>query len=206
VTEKHRSYQVPKSPARSEQIIRQSRFIGVVGRADCRERVDAERETLAKLHPKAHHICWAYIAGPPGSAERGANDDGEPRGTAGRPMLTVLEHSGFGEIWAAVVRYFGGIKLGKGGLIRAYTSSVQQAIKELESEEKQPMLHIRLYLDYNLLPLCESLVNETNITVVERIFTGQVMLLLQVPQSAHGKFMRQVFAVTSGNARFELDE
>src|SRR6185437_606076 len=80
----------------------------------------------------ATHNCWAYVAGPPGSTSRvGMSDAGEPHGTAGRPMLTVLLHSGVGEIAAVVTRYYGGTKLGTGGLVKAYGGSVQLALESL---------------------------------------------------------------------------
>ena len=134
------------------------------------------------------------------------SDDGEPRGTAGRPMLTVLDHSGYGEIWAAVVRYFGGIKLGKGGLIRAYTSSLQQALARLESIEKQPLLQFRLCLDYNLLPLCERLLAESGGSVIKRSFSDTVVLELQLPESSSEAFVRKMITVSGGKARCEVHE
>lgn len=206
MTDKIATYLIPKSPVCCEQIIKQSRFICHIGHAGSRDHVLARCAELSTDHPKANHVCWAYICGAPGSPERGMSDDGEPKGTAGRPMLTVLEYSGYGEIWVAVVRYFGGIKLGKGGLIRAYTSSVQQALAMVESEKIQPMLQFRLCLDYNHLPLCESLLNESEclgVLVIERIFTDKVELILRLPESEHDSFTKKITAITSGKARFE---
>lgn len=206
MTDKRTTYLIPQALIFCEQTIKQSRFICYIGHTDSKDHVLSELEKLAVNHPKANHICRAYIAGPPGSSERGISDDGEPRGTAGRPMLAVLEHSGFGEIWTAVIRYFGGIKLGKGGLIRAYTSSVQQALALLESVEKQPMLQFHLRLDYNLLPLCEKLLEESDAQIIGRTFTEQVILDLQVPESAYETFTEKVMAISSGKARFDINE
>lgn len=111
-------------PVRAELTIRRSRFIGCVepveGRAAALRRV-AE---LRAEHPQAAHVCWALLAG----GESAANDDGEPGGTAGRPMLEVLRHQDLEGVLATVVRYFGGVKLGAGGLVRAYTDAVAQAL------------------------------------------------------------------------------
>jgi len=200
------SYPIPKAAASAEQTVRASRFICHVGPASSLKEVTAELDRLASIHPKANHICWACIIGPPGSPERAMSDDGEPRGTAGRPMLTVLDHSGYGEIWAAVVRYFGGIKLGKGGLIRAYTSSLQQALARLESIEKQPLLQFRLCLDYNLLPLCERLLAESGGSVIKRSFSDTVVLELQLPESSSEAFVRKMITVSGGKARCEVHE
>lgn len=115
-------------PAHSDLQIRKSRFIGcvepVAGRAAAVQRVSA----LRAAHPGAAHVCWALMAG----GESAAVDDGEPNGTAGRPMLDVLRHHDLEGVLATVVRYFGGVKLGAGGLVRAYTDAVAQALLEAE--------------------------------------------------------------------------
>lgn len=119
-------------PACSELLIRKSRFIGCVqpvsGRVQAQEIVAA----LHAAHPGAAHVCWALLAG----GESAAQDDGEPSGTAGRPMLEVLRHQQLEGVLATVVRYFGGVKLGAGGLVRAYTDAVAQA---LLGAEKLPL-------------------------------------------------------------------
>ena len=112
------------SPAHSELILKKSRFLCCVepmaSRALAQERVQA----LRRQHPGATHVCWALLAG----GQSAANDDGEPGGTAGRPMLDVLRHQDLEGVLATVVRYFGGGKLGAGGLVRAYTDAVAQAL------------------------------------------------------------------------------
>lgn len=109
----------PDNPHRTEAVIRRSRFLAqgchCVSRADAIKFVDAIRA----VNPDATHNCWAYQAGAPGdTAAIGSSDDGEPRGTAGRPMLNALLHSGIGQICVVVSRWFGGVKLGVGGLAR----------------------------------------------------------------------------------------
>lgn len=108
----------------SELVIKKSRFIGCVqsvgGRAEAQDIVGA----LRAAHPGAAHVCWALLAG----GQSAAVDDGEPGGTAGRPMLDVLRHQDLDGVLATVVRYFGGVKLGAGGLVRAYTDAVAQAL------------------------------------------------------------------------------
>ncbi|HSV71749.1 MAG TPA: YigZ family protein [Methylibium sp.] len=121
------------TPVHSELLIRKSRFIGCVepmaGRAGAVARVAA----LRAAHPGAAHVCWALLAG----GESAAVDDGEPGGTAGRPMLEVLRHQDLEGVLATVVRYFGGVKLGAGGLVRAYTDAVATA---LLSAQKAPLV------------------------------------------------------------------
>ena len=116
------------APAHSELIIKKSRFIGCVQPMADRASAQAVVDALWKQHPGAAHICWALLAG----GQSAAVDDGEPSGTAGRPMLEVLRHHDLEGVLATVVRYFGGVKLGAGGLVRAYTDAVAQALQRAE--------------------------------------------------------------------------
>ena len=109
-------FYVPASRVRASEIIKRSRFIATVERASSVEEARVFIDKIKKEFPDANHNCWAYEAGAPGSlVSVGMSDDGEPRSTAGKPMLNVLINSGIGEIVAVVTRYFGGIKLGTGG-------------------------------------------------------------------------------------------
>jgi uncharacterized YigZ family protein len=111
-------------PAHYELVIKKSRFIACIEPIAGREEAQARVARLKAEHPDAAHVCWALLAG----GQSAANDDGEPGGTAGRPMLDVLRHQDLQGVMASVVRYFGGVKLGAGGLVRAYTDAVAQAL------------------------------------------------------------------------------
>jgi uncharacterized YigZ family protein len=111
-------------PVHSELVIKKSRFIGCVQPVADRAAALAVVASLRAEHPAAAHVCWALMAG----GQSAANDDGEPGGTAGRPMLEVLRHQQIEGSLATVVRYFGGVKLGAGGLVRAYTDAIAQAL------------------------------------------------------------------------------
>lgn len=121
------------TPAHHELVIKKSRFIACVEPMADRTQAQARVAQLKTEHPDAAHVCWALLAG----GQSAANDDGEPGGTAGRPMLDVLRHQDLQGVMASVVRYFGGVKLGAGGLVRAYTDAVAQA---LLSAEKMPLV------------------------------------------------------------------
>ncbi|MET0267820.1 MAG: YigZ family protein [Duganella sp.] len=112
------------SPVQHELIIKKSRFIACVQPMSDRAAAQKVVAQLWQQHPQAAHVCWALLAG----GQSAAVDDGEPSGTAGRPMLDVLRHQDLEGVLATVVRYFGGVKLGAGGLVRAYTDSVAQAL------------------------------------------------------------------------------
>lgn len=111
-------------PAHAELLVKKSRFLACVQPVAGRAEAVAVVAALRAEHPAAAHVCWALLAG----GQSAANDDGEPGGTAGRPMLEVLRHQQLEGVLATVVRYFGGVKLGAGGLVRAYTDAVAQAL------------------------------------------------------------------------------
>src|SRR6185312_17010598 len=125
-------YLVPAARHRAEQTISRSRFICTVDRVSSADTAQRFLREMNDEFPDATHNCWAYLVGPPGSTDRiGMSDAGEPHGTAGRPMLTVLQHSGIGDVAAVVTRYYGGAKLGTGGLVKAYGGAVQHALATL---------------------------------------------------------------------------
>ena len=133
-------------PVHSELLIKKSRFIGCVEPMADRAAAQARVAALKAEHPGAAHVCWALLAG----GQSAANDDGEPGGTAGRPMLDVLRHQELEGVLATVVRYFGGVKLGAGGLVRAYTDSVAQAVLQAERVPLQKRLTLACQVPYAL--------------------------------------------------------
>lgn len=131
-------------PAHSELIIKKSRFVGCVQPVANRAEALCVVEALWRSHPGARHVCWALMAG----GHSAAVDDGEPGGTAGRPMLDVLRHQDLDGVLATVVRYFGGVKLGAGGLVRAYTDSVAQALLGADKVPLRRMLALACEVPY----------------------------------------------------------
>ncbi|MCM2252262.1 MAG: IMPACT family protein [Ramlibacter sp.] len=130
----------------SDIVIRKSRFIGCVQAVPDRAAALAVVAHLRAGHPGATHVCWALLAG----GQSAANDDGEPAGTAGRPMLEVLRRQDLEGVLATVVRYFGGVKLGAGGLVRAYTDAVAQALLAASKVPLRKMLSLRCSAPYAL--------------------------------------------------------
>ncbi|MFK4447508.1 putative YigZ family protein [Caballeronia udeis] len=124
--------------------IRKSRFIALAIPVADRAAAMLELDTLRALHAGATHVCWALLAG----GESGMSDDGEPSGTAGRPILEVLRHHEVDGVLAAVVRYYGGIKLGAGGLVRAYTDAIATAMQLAERIERVPLGLLQVEVDY----------------------------------------------------------
>ena len=125
-------YQVPAKTQQSELVIKKSRFIAIAGFADDRNTALQLVAQCQQNYPDASHHCWAYQLGDPASPYSAAmSDDGEPSGTAGKPILNVLQHKDIGNVAIVVSRYFGGIKLGAGGLVRAYSAAAQQVMEQL---------------------------------------------------------------------------
>ncbi|MDF2465410.1 MAG: hypothetical protein K0Q43_3645 [Ramlibacter sp.] len=131
-------------PVHSDLVIKKSRFIGCVQAVPDRAAAQAVVAGLRTEHPGATHVCWAFLAG----GQSAANDDGEPGGTAGRPMLEVLRRQDLEGVLATVVRYFGGVKLGAGGLVRAYTDAVAQALLSAHKVPLQKTVMLRCTVPY----------------------------------------------------------
>jgi uncharacterized YigZ family protein len=130
-------YPIPAGRARVEEVILRSRFIATAALAHTPEAARAFIAEMRAEFPDATHNCYAFVAGPPGStAQIGMSDDGEPSGTAGKPMLAVLLGSGVGDVAVVVTRYFGGTRLGTAGLVRAYRGGVRAVLAELPLVEK----------------------------------------------------------------------
>ncbi len=145
------TYLVPELPDgvwQEETVVKRSRFIVSIGRAESPEAARHFIDAIRRALPGATHHCWAFQCGAPGStAQVGASDDGEPHGTAGRPMLTTLLHSGVGDIVAVVTRYYGGILLGTGGLVRAYSGAVKAGLETLPTALKKEAARVLVSVD-----------------------------------------------------------
>ena len=142
-------YLVPADTIVVRQELKKSRFIASAGRASNKAEAVSFIQSVRRTFPDASHNCWAYIAGEPNNTVAiGMSDDGEPQGTAGKPMLNVLQHKGIGEIVVVVTRYFGGVKLGAGGLVRAYSNAVQAVMEQLPLAEVVAVKEAQLQFPY----------------------------------------------------------
>ncbi len=182
------TYQVPDllpgATHRAEETIHRSRFIVTIARVSSPEEAKRFIDSVRQEHADATHNCWAYVAGEPGStAQIGASDDGEPKGTAGRPMLTVLLHCGVGEIAAVVTRYFGGILLGTGGLVRAYQGLVKLGLETLPVTERVPCERLRITLEHRFVNIALREFENNAAVIVEKDFALDATFTLNVPQS-----------------------
>lgn len=177
-----KSYLIPAESISFIEEIKKSRFITYLAHT---EGVDAAKEYIQSIkaqYPDARHHCWAFVAGRPDDSQQlGFSDDGEPTGTAGKPIMAQLLGSQIGEITCVVVRYFGGIKLGTGGLVRAYGNGVQQALKLLPTQIKVPQKIFHLVCDYSLINTVEQLIAQVNGMIVHSDYNEVVNLRVSIP-------------------------
>ncbi len=177
----HRSYNIPANSISIEYEIKRSRFIADVAHITSKQEAIEFIQQMRNHYPDARHHCWAYIAGHPvESIERGMSDDGEPQGTAGKPMLNVLQHKKIGEIIIVISRYFGGIKLGAGGLVRAYSNASQLAMDALPLKQLIATTTINLTLPFDMENSVRHLLEKHDISITSCDYQQQVFMQAEV--------------------------
>lgn len=205
------AYNVPNLKAgeihRAEEIIHRSRFIVSIARVKTANEAKAFVERIREEFADATHNCWAYVAGEPGStAQVGASDDGEPKGTAGRPMLTVLLHCGVGEIAAVVTRYFGGVLLGTGGLVRAYQGLTQLGLQDLPLRECVPCQKVKITLEHRFVNIALREFEAVKADILDKQFDMDVTFSLDVPDEHVQSLLSTLTEKTAANLLVEFDE
>ncbi|MFF2053983.1 IMPACT family protein [Leifsonia sp. NPDC058194] len=184
------------SPATAELEVRRSRFLGfalaVSGREEAAERV----ALLRAEHPGANHVCWALLAG----GHSGMSDDREPRGTAGRPILEVLRHHDLDGVLGVVVRYFGGVKLGAGGLVRAYTDAIATALLHAEIVERIPETTLTVTADYADAERIRRWAEGEGFAVPDIDYGATVRLAMVLPQARSAEAADTIRDLTGGRS------
>jgi len=180
-------------------VIRRSRFVTTVAHAPDADAAHAFVERVRSELSGATHYCWAFVAGPPGSTRSvGMSDAGEPAGTAGRPMLTALLHGGVGEVVAVTARWFGGTKLGTGGLQRAYAGGVRAALEGLPTEQKVRRVPVEVVVDYAAVDPLRRVLSELEAVTVDETYGADVRWALEVPESRLDALEEEVARLTGG--------
>lgn len=155
------NYRVPVGLMSHSEEIKKSRFLTYLHHASGKEAVREWLTSIRSEHPAARHHCWACVAAAPWDGQSyGFSDDGEPSGTAGKPLLNLLLGSELGEIAVVVVRYYGGIKLGTGGLVRAYSHGAAELLSSVATRLVVASQQFSLCCSYEELPLCQWLIEE----------------------------------------------
>jgi uncharacterized YigZ family protein len=197
-------YRTPKTEGRSEIRIKGSRFLGFAGLVSDEREAESVIRRLAKIHHDASHVCWAYRFGPEPSVTARFSDAGEPSGTAGKPILdAVVGRHLFGTV-CVVVRYFGGTKLGTGGLARAYAECSAAALDAAGIAERVISRDFRVSFDYDSTGAVMALVSVMGGEVIHSNYGEGADFIVRVRRSLAGSFVRRITDATGGKARCGL--
>lgn len=173
--------------------IKKSQFIGFGYPITSREQMLFHVEQLREQYPDACHICTAYIIGDPNNTtSAGFDDDGEPSGTAGKPMLNVLQHKQIGNCLIAVVRYFGGIKLGAGGLTRAYSGTAQAVVDNMVLSEFVPLITLNIETDFSQESFVRHILDSFNGEIDEVQYGKNVVLTVTLAEKSVADFSEKI--------------
>ena len=186
-----------KENSYDEFVEKKSTFITHLVRVTSEEEAREFIQKMKKKHYDATHVCSCYVVGDNNEITR-ANDDGEPSGTAGAPMLDVLVKNEIKNVCATVIRYFGGTKLGTGGLVRAYGGGVINALKNATLVKRKDALEIRLELDYSLNGKIEYEIEKTNFIVNNLEYTDKIIYTIYVMEEDYGSFQSWIANLTNG--------
>jgi uncharacterized YigZ family protein len=197
------AYRAPRGPARFEQEIKRSRFVGIAAPVSTPEEVEKELEKIRDEFPNATHHCWAYVLGNPDAGPKMRFDDaGEPGGTAGKPILNVLQRRKVGDALVVVVRYFGGVKLGAGGLARAYSGTASRVLEQVELATLTKRFPLLVRLDYGDEQTARRLLTRLGIAVLAAEYGDAVVLSVRVTEEESAAVVDEISAATSGRAKF----
>ena len=181
---------------------KKSVFLSYVRPVSSEEEAAAFVEGLKKKHWDARHCCSAWVIGTDRPQLR-ASDDGEPQGTAGRPMLDILTGEGLSDVAVAVVRYFGGVLLGTGGLVRAYTAAAQDGLRNSVVAEKVLGAHLRIGTDYNGLGKLQYMLASRKIQVLSSEYGENVQIEVILPVDEEETLKKEIAGLSAGRAAIE---
>lgn len=197
-------YSIEKA-SRIELDIKKSLFIGQACPVQREEEALAFIDGIQTAHPQATHHCRAYIIGEAGLIQR-FHDDGEPSGTAGMPILETAKQMELTNVVIVVTRYFGGIKLGAGGLVRAYRQAARETLEAGRVTSYVPWKEVDIQIAYESLGKCDYLLQESPVVERNRVFTDRVALTWLIPEDRVGWIRAQVMEISAGQAKFEAKQ
>jgi uncharacterized YigZ family protein len=199
-------YPVPAGPAQCEIKVVNSRFIASIAPAFTVEEAQAFIDEVKACFPDASHHVPVFLIGFGESVTAHSSDAGEPSGTAGRPVLAVLQGSGLGDVVVVVTRYFGGTKLGMGGLVRAYSEAVRTVLGQTRRAERVLCQTVMMELPYNLLERARRLIGAHHGLVLDEDFTDNVVITARFAMEHLPEFQIGLVELTSGAAQIEMME
>ena len=191
--------------AEDEIIEKKSRFIGQIMPVTSEEEAYAFIDSIKKKHYDARHNCFAFSIGGENPLQR-FSDDGEPQGTAGKPILEVINGSGIHNICIVVTRYFGGTLLGTGGLVRAYTDASKAAIQKCETKLMQKIIPTKITANYTDMGKIQYILNNNDVNIVDTVFTDEVFFDLEIPSNINNRVTNEIIVATGARAVIEADD
>ena len=201
--QEYEQYRMLSKGAQAELVEKKSRFIATIRPVSSEEEAVAFIEEMKKKYYDARHNCSAFVIGSKGELTR-SSDDGEPSGTAGRPMLEVLTGSGIRNIAAVVTRYFGGVLLGTGGLVRAYSGAVKMALEQCETITRRYGVQMLIKTDYNGVGKIQYLLGSKDVVIQDSVYAADVQMTVLVPIEEYDRLCKEL--VESTNGRVGLEE
>jgi len=201
-----KAYLVPAGEVRHEMIVVNSRFVATLGPVFTVEEAKAFVARIRSEFPDASHHVPAYLVGYGRSVLAHCSDAGEPSGTAGRPALAVLQGSGLGDVAVVVTRYFGGTKLGTGGLVHAYGDAVKEVVARVPRAQKMLTHTVMLGFHYRLLEQIRLLVSARHGQVLDEDFAAEITLTARFPVEYFQDFQAALLELSSGTLQAEIIE
>ena len=192
---------VPAGEGASEYMEKKSRFLGLIVPVTTEAEARARLEAVKKQEYDARHNCWAYILH---SGQKRYSDDGEPQGTAGQPILNVLEREGVQDVLCVVTRYFGGILLGTGGLVRAYTAAASGALQSAELVSMRLVVDCKVRVSYAQFEQAQRVIAAAETRLDEPIFDDAVTLCWRMPAGQEETLRTALNELTRGGAEVEI--
>ena len=194
------NYVVPATTTCNETVIKKSRFIAYIAHAANRAEALTFIKQMQSKYSDSRHICWAYVAGEPGNTtDIACNDAGEPSGTAGKPMLNVLQQNAIGEVVTVVIRYFGGIKLGAGGLVRAYSNAVSGALAITTLEEHKDLITVTLRIPFALENMARHCLDLHQAVLLSSQYSDAITLQCRIEKACWSELQKVLVERSNGD-------
>ena len=187
-----------------ETIVRRSRFIATATPSTTAQAAEDEILRVRAAHPDANHVVYAFLVGDPNSEQAGQSDAGEPSGTAGRPVMDILRGSGIRDVVLTVVRYFGGTKLGTGGLVHAYGDAARGVLAGLPTRERIIRIPCEVVVPYDLIERIRQFVDEARGEIREEEFGTSVRFRFEIPAAARDELAERVRDLSNGSVELQL--
>ncbi len=192
-------YNTPVETISVETEVKKSKFISTISSVSSKEEFISFSKKIQSQYPNANHNCFAYIVGDPESPKYlGLSDAGEPSGTAGKPIMTILQHNNMGNVVLFVTRFFGGIKLGTGGLVRAYSTAAQKAVEKVIVKKKVQSKRLQVCFPFPFESGVRHLFSVMGIHVIESRYSEKVIIKIDVPLHSLDDLQNRLNDVTKG--------